>query len=218
MIVGLGNPGPKYEVTRHNIGFLFIDYVIDEMKESWSIDSNLRKNFKSLCFTGSVKGKEGPEKVLFLKPETFMNLSGQAVAEAARFYQIEPKDIVVIHDDLDLPLDQLRIKQGGSAGGHKGLKSIDECLGSKDYWRFRLGIGRPVHKGQVIDFVLQPFTEDECAGFDHWFKRVGEALDLMLKNEQSKAMTLYNRPPKVASTTTTTTKSTTTSKDEKLKE
>jgi peptidyl-tRNA hydrolase, PTH1 family len=155
LIVGLGNPGSEYNLTRHNIGFLAVDALAAENQASaW------KKKFKGL-----VASSSDPE-LLYLKPQTYMNLSGEAVAEALRFYKLAPAQIVVFHDDLDLAPGQVKIKQGGGSGGHNGIKSIDEHIG-KDYWRVRLGIGHPGIKGEAVtNYVLDRFAKSDRAWLD----------------------------------------------------
>ncbi|WP_434514002.1 aminoacyl-tRNA hydrolase [Dechloromonas sp. ARDL1] len=152
LIVGLGNPGPEYETTRHNVGFWFVDQLADKLKVS-------------LAPQGKFYGKAARAGELWLlQPTTFMNRSGQAVAALANFYKIEPSEILVVHDELDLPPGGIRLKQGGGNGGHNGLKDIQAKLGTPDFWRLRLGIGHPRTLGlaqQVADFVLhQPRKEE----------------------------------------------------------
>lgn len=151
LIVGLGNPGPKYEITRHNIGFLAADYMLDK----------LGVEFSKLGFHGKIARLDWQNQpCLFLKPETFMNRSGQAVQEAVSFHKIPLENVIVIHDELDLSLGELRLKKGGGDGGHNGLKDITRLLGP-DYLRVRLGIGRPAIKGIEADYVLSPFKNSE---------------------------------------------------------
>jgi len=152
LIVGLGNPGRQYQFNRHNIGFMALDVIVERHKFSgWS------KKFQGEIADGTLDG----EKILLLKPQTFMNLSGQSVQAAAAFYKIKPEDIVVFHDELDLAPGKVRVKKGGGAAGHNGLRSIDEHLG-KEYWRVRLGIGHPGNKDMVSPYVLGNFSgEDE---------------------------------------------------------
>ncbi|MRI83383.1 MAG: aminoacyl-tRNA hydrolase [Nitratiruptor sp.] len=148
LIVGLGNPGEEYRLTRHNVGFMALDRLIDELDPL-----PIQKSH----FHGALYKKGS---LLLLKPMTYMNRSGMSVEAVARFYKIDPANIIVIHDDLDLPLGALRFKQGGSSGGHNGLASIDERLGS-DYVRVRIGIGRPRERSQVVSYVLAPFDTQE---------------------------------------------------------
>lgn len=152
LIVGLGNPGPEYEATRHNVGFWFVDQLADKLKVS-------------LAPQGKFYGRAGRAGELWLlQPSTYMNRSGQSVAALANFYKISSAEILVIHDELDLPPGGIRLKQGGGNGGHNGLKDIQAKLGTPDFWRLRLGIGHPRTLGlsqQVADFVLhQPRTEE----------------------------------------------------------
>jgi len=148
LLVGLGNPGPKYKNNRHNIGFMVIDYLIDSLNPT----EIKKKEFKGFLY----KSKD----ILLLKPQTFMNLSGESVAAVKNFYKINNSNIIVIHDDLDLKFGAIRFKIGGSSGGHNGLKSIDKYIGN-DYIRVRIGIGRPKDKKDVINFVLSDFNEKE---------------------------------------------------------
>ncbi len=162
LIVGLGNPGLKYEKNRHNIGFLVLDYLINEFNAT-----KLSSKFKGELY------KAG--EYLFLKPTTFMNLSGDAVREVKNFYKIDNNDIIVIHDDIDLKPGALRFKKGGSSGGHNGLKSIDSNIGN-DYWRVRIGVGRPENKQEVVNYVLSDFSEDELECMRSLFLKIKEAL------------------------------------------
>ena len=148
LIVGLGNPGSRYEQTRHNIGFNVIDRLVDELGAS---------DISKSTFYGELF-KHGD--LLLVKPTTFMNLSGKSVQAVAHFYKIAPEQIIVIHDDIDLPFGAVRFKQGGSSGGHNGLKSID-TLYSNNYLRTRVGIGKPEQKSMVADYVLTSFSKEE---------------------------------------------------------
>lgn len=152
LIVGLGNPGSKYELTRHNIGFLVIDQLADELK----IDLTKTK-YNAALGQGSIDG----EKVILAKPQTFMNLSGEAVGPIANFYKIDKKDILVIYDDLDLDVGRLRFRGKGGAGGHNGIKSLLAHLGGEEFARLKVGIGRPPEGWQTADYVLSRFTEEE---------------------------------------------------------
>jgi PTH1 family peptidyl-tRNA hydrolase len=148
LYVGLGNPGPAYEKTRHNIGFRVIDRLVEEAGA---------RDVSKKSFQGELY-RQG--NLFFLKPHTYMNLSGKSVQAVMHFFKIPLDALVVIHDDIDLPLGTVRYKVGGSPGGHNGLKSIDALVG-RDYLRVRLGVGKPEHKGQVADYVLSPFTAEE---------------------------------------------------------
>ena len=152
LIAGLGNPTREYDKTRHNVGFSVIDVLADK----YNIDVSDRKH-KALCGRGVIEG----EKVLLLKPQTFMNLSGQCVQPLLAWHKIRPDQLVVVHDELDIPAGELRFKKGGGNAGHNGLKSITQLLGTPDFYRLRIGIGRPPQKGDVINWVLgRPGSED----------------------------------------------------------
>lgn len=162
LFVGLGNPGPKYQHNRHNIGFMAMDVFVRRHNFSdWS------KKFQGEISTGTLEG----EKIILLKPQTFMNLSGQSVQAAAAFYKIAPENIVVFYDELDLQPGKLRIKKAGGSGGHNGIKSIDSHLG-QDYWRVRLGIGHPGDKNLVSNYVLGDFAKAD----DVWLAPLLDAL------------------------------------------
>lgn len=152
LIVGLGNPGRSYQKTRHNVGFMIIDELANKEKVSFS----LKTKFKGELVQTNMKG----EPVILLKPNTFMNKSGESVLAVKQFYQINDEDILVIHDDLDLECGKLRIRQKGSAGGHNGLKSIISCINSENFQRLKIGIGRD-DKMLVTDYVLGKFTKEE---------------------------------------------------------
>jgi PTH1 family peptidyl-tRNA hydrolase len=151
LVVGLGNPGAEYANTRHNVGFM----AADEIHRRYNF-SPFRSKFDGLIAEGSIEG----EKVYLLKPQTFMNLSGNSVVKAASFYKILPQNIVVIHDDMDLAVDKIKAKIGGGAGGHNGLKSIDAAV-SPNYNRIRLGIGHPIERGEenIVNYVLSSFSK-----------------------------------------------------------
>ncbi|MFO1242817.1 MAG: aminoacyl-tRNA hydrolase [Rickettsiales bacterium] len=151
LLVGLGNPGKPYAGNRHNIGFM----TIDAIAASYALQEEGKK------FSGILgKGKIDGQPIIVLKPQTFMNRSGESVQAATAFYKIPPQNIIVFHDELDLAFGKVRIKQGGGNGGHNGLKDIDAALGA-DYWRVRLGIGRPEHQGEVSAYVLSDFSAEE---------------------------------------------------------
>ena len=150
LIVGLGNIGAKYALTRHNAGFLFVD-ILHTIYEFDSYKSRFKGEF--------CKGKIDKQSILLLKPQTFMNLSGEALLPAMQFYKIKPEEILVVHDDIDLKFSDIRFKQGGGDAGHNGLKDISAKIG-KNYWRMRIGVGRPEF-GDVSDYVLGKFPKDE---------------------------------------------------------
>jgi peptidyl-tRNA hydrolase, PTH1 family len=146
LIVGLGNPGQQYEKTRHNAGFLFLDSLASERSSVWSN----KPDYHGLIAECTAAG----EKVLLLKPQTFMNRSGQSVGKVARYYKISPEEILVAHDELDFDVGVVKLKKDGGHAGHNGLRDIIAHLGAKDFYRLRLGIGRPVASGVVADYVL----------------------------------------------------------------
>jgi peptidyl-tRNA hydrolase, PTH1 family len=151
LIVALGNPGPDYQHYRHNVGFM----VGDELKRRHGLP-RLRSRFHGLAAEGSISGV----RIVLLLPMTFMNLSGQSVAEAARKYRIPIDRILVVHDEVEIPFGEVRVKEGQGLGGHNGLRSLEQYLGSRDFWRLRVGVGRPNRKGEpLIDYVLAPFSE-----------------------------------------------------------
>lgn len=181
LVVALGNPGPEYELTRHNIGQLVVDSFDP-------IDGSIWKSkFKGLYTDTSIGG----EKVYFLKPQTYMNLSGESVQPLCRFFKIEPQEILVLHDELDLPFGQLQFKNGGGLAGHNGLKSMAQTLGNQDFFRIRLGIGRPVH-GSVSSWVLGRFPDEQDIELGIVLKKSAEALEAFLK-EGMKAGTKFNK-------------------------
>ena len=184
LVVGLGNPGPKYDWTRHNMGFL----VIDELAEREKIPVQKLK-FKALTNTAVI----GDQSVLLMKPTTYMNLSGGAVGEAARFYKIPPERILVISDDVALPQGKLRIRRSGSAGGHNGLKDIIAHLGGDGFPRIKVGVGgKPHPDSDMADWVLGKFTGQDKKGMEEAIKRAADAVEELLKNGVDQAMSRYN--------------------------
>ncbi len=178
IIAGLGNPGAKYAHNRHNIGFMAVDAI--QRKPGFSAWS---KKFKAEISEGELSG----EKVLLMKPQTFMNLSGEAVGEAMRFYKLGPQNIVAIYDELDLPPAKARIKVGGGHGGHNGVKSLDAHCG-KDYRRLRLGIGHPGNKDLVHNHVLGDFAKADAAWLEPLLDAIADNADMLVKNEDSQLM------------------------------
>jgi len=182
LIVGLGNPGPEYETTRHNIGFLCLDYLVDEFKAQGPLIKNHAEVYQA---------KYDGEPLLFIKPLTFMNLSGRSVSPFFQFYKCKPEDVIVIHDELDIEPLEIRFKTGGSHGGHNGLRSIDDSLGvlNTGYHRVRLGIGHPrnIHaKMDVADYVLGKIPNQE------W----NELGPLILRGKINEAMNKFHGRPK----------------------
>ena len=173
LLAGLGNPGRGYAHNRHNIGFL----AADEIHRHYGLGP-WRARFQGLVSEGQI----GSERVVVLKPETFMNESGRSVAAAARFYKLAPPAIIVIHDEVDLPAGRIRVKQGGGAGGHNGLRSIDAHLGA-DYWRVRIGVGHPGQAELVRAYVLQDFAKEERPLMSKVVVAAVEALPLLLAGD-----------------------------------
>jgi PTH1 family peptidyl-tRNA hydrolase len=185
LIVGLGNPGAKYVATRHNVGWMALDAFA--RKHNVTVD---RSGFKGVY--GEMRWGSVNDKVILLKPMTFMNLSGQSLVPAAHFYKVAPTDILVIYDDLDLPPGKLRMREKGSAGGHNGMKSIIQELGSQEYPRLRIGIGRPAPGWEVVDWVLAPFGADDAATIAQVLPKAVEAVEAFLDEGALKAMAKYN--------------------------
>ncbi len=179
LLVGLGNPGSNYEHNRHNIGFM----AVDRIAASFSF-SPWKARFQGKICEGTI----GPDKALLLKPGTFMNLSGQAVGEAMRFYKLEPADVIVLFDELELQPGRLKVKQGGGNAGHNGLKSIDAHIGA-DYWRVRCGIGHPGDKNRVSGYVLQDFAKADKAWLDPFLDAVVDALPFLVGGDHNRFMT-----------------------------
>lgn len=187
MIVGLGNPGPKYARTRHNIGFQCLELLA--RRHSVSLD---KMQHKALTGQGWVSRNGARVKVLLVKPLTYMNLSGDAVAPLARFYQVEPANLLVIHDDIDLDSGRLRLRANGGSGGQNGIKSIIEKLGTQEFARARVGVGRPPGRMDPAAYVLQEFTPAEEEIFGPLRETVCEAVEAWLVEGITAAMNRYN--------------------------
>lgn len=176
LLVGLGNPGTEYANTRHNVGFM----AVDELVRRYSFDI-FKDKFKGQFSTGIID----THKVMLLKPETYMNLSGESVLRACTFYKIKPEDVIVFHDDMDLAVGKVKVKRGGSAGGHNGLKSIDSHIG-QNYIRVRIGVGRPEHKNDVVNWVLSKFNPSDKQTIDAVISKIADHISLLLEgNEQT---------------------------------
>lgn len=184
IFIGLGNPGKQYEKTRHNAGFEVIDYLADK----WSISLDQAKH-KGIYGIGTVKG----EKVLLLKPLTYMNLSGESISAVLQFYKAEISDLVVIYDDLDLPAGKIRLRQKGSAGGHNGIKSTIAHLGTQDFNRIRIGIGRPEGRIPVVDYVLNRFSAEEWVSLEAAIEKSASACESWLEQSYVQVMNEYNQ-------------------------
>ena len=184
LVVFLGNPGPRYEGTRHNAGFMAADALAKE--KNLRID---RLRFRALTASCELGG----EKVLLMKPQTYMNLSGEAVSQAARFYKIPPEHILVVSDETALAVGKLRIRQKGSAGGHNGLKNIIACLGTEGFPRIRLGVGAPPHpEYEMIDWVLSTFQNQDAEDMQKAAQRAADAVECYIEKGPDRAMNLYN--------------------------
>lgn len=185
LIVGLGNPGREYADTRHNAGFWFCERLADRLGVSLSVESR----FHGLVGLGRQQG------VWLLLPQTFMNRSGQAVGALARFHRIPPAEILVVHDELDIPPGQLRLKFGGGLGGHNGLKDITAHLGTQDYWRLRIGIGHPGDRNEVVNYVLKPPRREERDEIDPAIDRALELWPLIQAGDWNSAVKRANTKP-----------------------
>ncbi|MGA4466688.1 aminoacyl-tRNA hydrolase [Bacillus bombysepticus] len=183
LIVGLGNPGREYELTRHNIGFM----AIDELAKRWNISLNEQK-FKGVFGAGFVNG----EKVILLKPLTYMNLSGESIRPLMDYYKIDVEDFVVMYDDLDIPVGKLRLRMKGSAGGHNGVKSTISHLGTQEFQRIRMGIDRPKNGMKVVDYVLGRFTSEEIPNVNHSIEKAADACEEWLNKPFLQIMNTFN--------------------------
>ena len=184
LIVGLGNPGDKYENTRHNVGFMTVDILAERLRIPVQ-----KLKYKALTNTAELGG----QKVLLMKPVTYMNLSGEAVRQAADFYKIPPERVLVISDDVSLPVGKLRIRAGGSAGGHNGLKNIIAQLGSDRFPRVKIGVGEKPHPDyEMADWVLSKFTGEDKKAIDAAILRAADAVECLLKEGPDRAMNRFN--------------------------
>jgi len=184
IIAGLGNPTPQYEKTRHNVGF----DVIDLLSEKYNIRVNEKKH-KALCGTGIIEG----QKVLLVKPQTFMNLSGESIGAILNFYKIEPEtNLIVIYDDISLAPGRLRIRKKGSAGGHNGMKSIISHAKTQEFLRIKVGVGEKPQGWDLADYVLGRFSKEDRKLVEEAFEKACDAVGLMVQDETDKAMNLFN--------------------------
>ena len=185
LVIGLGNPGEEYKNNRHNIGFI----ILDKIAESLSVDFDNHKK-KSLY----ARGKKGDIQYILLKPQTFMNLSGESAIYISKFFNVSVEDIFVIYDDMDLPFGTFKIKKGGSSGGHNGIKSLIAQLQSEDFFRIRIGIGRPSFGNKVNDYVLSSFSKSEREIIDNDISdKVIEALKVALFESPIIAQNRFNK-------------------------
>ena len=185
ILVGLGNPGKEYERTRHNAGFMAIDYISGRCGAKIA-----RAKFSALVGETTINGK----RVLLMKPQTFMNSSGEAVAAAAKFYKIAPENIIVISDDVSLDVGRVRVRRKGSHGGQKGLKSIQECLGTEDYQRIKIGVGAKPHPDyDMAAWVLSTFEPKDIEAISENYPRIYDGLCKMLEGDTEEAMQICNK-------------------------
>lgn len=182
LVVALGNPGAQYAETRHNIGWLLLDHYKDLANANW------KSKFKGIYTDLNIGG----EKVVFLKPETFMNLSGESVRPLMDFFKISADDLIVVYDEIDLSYGQIHFKKGGGLAGHNGLKSIVAHIGVDSFYRLRLGVGRPVH-GTVSSWVLSGFHGDDGIVLGEYLDKAAKALEFFLTKGYSKAINNYNK-------------------------
>ncbi|MEU0499597.1 aminoacyl-tRNA hydrolase [Nocardia sp. CA-107356] len=173
LVVGLGNPGPEYERTRHNIGFLVADVLAQRVGGRFAV----HKKSGADLLQARLDGRQ----VLIAKPRSFMNLSGRPVAALAKFFSVPPTEVIVVHDELDLPFGQVRLKRGGGEGGHNGLRSVSSALTTKDYLRTRIGIGRPPGRQDPADYVLKPFSSAERKEVPVIVEQAADAVELLLR-------------------------------------
>jgi peptidyl-tRNA hydrolase, PTH1 family len=185
LIVGLGNPGTKYDRTRHNVGF----DLVDSLAKRWQISLTERKQFQGIY--GEGFGSHNA-KIRLLKPQTFMNLSGQSVRATIDWFKLPPASVLVVYDDLDLPLGKIRLRLSGSAGGHNGMKSIISHLGTQDFPRVRIGIGKSAGEKDTISHVLGKFSVVETPIVSEVIQLVNDSIELSLKKGVEQAMSLYN--------------------------
>lgn len=183
LIVGLGNPGKRYDATRHNVGFKTIDYLAQELGMSVSKEKN-----KALI----GEGKLGGERIVLIKPQTYMNLSGEAVAPLAAWYKVEPKDLIIIYDDLALEVGKIRIRAKGSHGGHNGVRSLISLLKTEEIPRIKIGIGQNPPEWATADYVLGNFSTQEQKIIEEAIKRAVEAVRVILGQGLEKAMSQFN--------------------------
>lgn len=189
LIIGLGNPGPEYEATRHNAGFWLADHIADDMQGRFTLEKAFFAEVAKVRFQGEV--------VLIAKPSTFMNRSGQAAGALTRFFKLTPEQVLVLHDELDLLPGQVKLKQGGGHAGHNGLRDIQAALGSPNFWRLRLGIGHPRSLGlaqQVAAFVLSSPRQDELKQISPVLDRCRVALPALLARDMAKANRQLREP------------------------
>ena len=190
LFVGLGNPGPDYEATRHNAGF----WWVDELARQWRMNLQPERGYFGLVARGVVNGNT----FWLLEPQTFMNKSGQSVAALARFFKIQPDEVLVVHDELDLPPGEVKLKRGGGHAGHNGLRDIHSQLGSPDYWRLRIGVGHPGDRAEVVNWVLKKPSPDHRAAIEEAISRSLKAAEDLVAGQMDKATVQIHtsKPPR----------------------
>lgn len=185
LVVGLGNPGGEYKLTRHNIGFMAVDYCLQGLGNPAA-----KNQFKAEIFQTKI----GEHQVIFCKPQTYMNLSGESVQPLMGFFKIPLDHLIVIHDEIDQPFGQMKIQKNRGHGGHNGIKSITGLMGTMDYTRLRLGVGRPENpQFNVADYVLGKFTQDEFSQLPDFLNKAGDALEAIMNDGVQKASTKFNQ-------------------------
>ena len=190
LVVGLGNPGPTYERTRHNAGYLVTDLLAERMSGTWKSHRSGRAQVVEGRL-GGIPGQPGPRVVLG-RARSYMNESGGAVSTLLSFYKVPPERLVVVHDEVDIPLGELRLKLGGGDNGHNGLKSLRRSLGTGDYYRVRFGVGRPPGRRPTADHVLAAFSAAERRELEGYVDRAADAVECLLGEGLAKAQNLYN--------------------------
>lgn len=183
LIVGLGNPEEEYSRTRHNMGF----NTINKIATQYNIDVH-KKKFKGLYGIGNIEG----EKVILLKPQTYMNLSGESIKEVINFYQISTKELIIIYDDMDIEIGKIKLRKKGGAGSHNGMKSVIENLKTEEFPRVRIGIGKPKDKSKMIEYVIGPIPKEEITGLEKGINLAKDAVIEFIKNDLDSAMNKYN--------------------------
>jgi PTH1 family peptidyl-tRNA hydrolase len=187
LVAGLGNPGPEYEHTRHNAGFMVIDALADRYRISVQ-----RSKFNVIYGRGTIEGVEA----ILAKPQAFMNRSGPPIRQLADYFRIQREAVVIVHDDIDLVFERLKIKEKGGDGGHKGIRSLIQALGSGEFVRLRVGVGRSQTRADVVDHVLRPFSRDEQSALDEILHRSVEAIATILSKGTLEGMNRYNQSPR----------------------
>ena len=183
IVAGLGNPGSEYEKTKHNVGFMFVDALAEKLGVT---------DWKDKFDAKIGEARIGAEKVLLVKPQTYMNESGQAIGPLMNFYKLDAEDLIVVHDDMDIPAGTIRIRKKGSAGGHNGIKSVLAHVGDEHFARVRIGIGRPMPGWTVVNHVLAPFVPEDVPKIDEAIKYLVPAVECMVTDDVDKAMNQYN--------------------------